>query len=80
MQECRKFRNYAYMGVEYLDLTDGWVKNNHTGGSFPNKPITSSHIHRSTVERIWMNRGRYYRKSGQYSQSRPKSTTAMRSI
>ena len=42
----------THMSIEHLDLSQDWMVNDDTNGSFAYKPIASYDIYGSTVQRV----------------------------
>lgn len=66
------------MGIEYLDMTEDGVKNGYACSCFSNKPVTSRHVDRRPVKRIWADRCRDYRETSEDGKARAKCTADTR--
>lgn len=47
-------RKGTYVCIEDLELAQDWMRKDDTCCCFSHKPITSDHVDRRTIERIWM--------------------------
>jgi hypothetical protein len=56
----------THVGIEYLNLSKSWVRNQHTCSGFAHEPVPSKDINRRAVQRVGMYSRGNYRKSGEY--------------
>ncbi len=65
----------AHMCVEYLHLSKYRVSNYNMSSGFPNKPITTCHIQRGSIQGVWLYTNRDNRVPGEYRKARAESAT-----
>lgn len=56
----------THVGIEYLNLSKSWVRNQDTCSGLAYEPVTGKDINRRAVQRVGMYGRGNYRESGEY--------------
>jgi hypothetical protein len=57
------------MGIEYLNLSQNWVVDDHAGSTFTDHEISTCHIHRLAIQGIGVHRAANNREAREDGQS-----------